>query len=137
MAARNRKQRCAHAVERRGGHKRDCRGQCLRLSADLELLLFFWHEFDGRSTLQRDRGCGMRSQVNAISAKLTGGTVRYMKNVTNVTNGDSSGEPRESGVKKPYKAPSFRFEPVFEVAALACGKVFATQGGCRFSRKAS
>ncbi len=82
----------------------------------------------------------MRSQVNAISAKLTGGTVRYMKNVTNVTNVtnvDSSGEPRESGVKKPYKAPSFRFEPVFEVAALACGKVFATQGGCRFSRKAS
>ncbi len=79
----------------------------------------------------------MRSQVNAISAKLTGGIVRDMKNVTNVTNVDSSGEPRESGVKKPYKAPSFRFEPVFEVAALACGKVFATQGGCRFSRKAS
>jgi hypothetical protein len=39
--------------------------------------------------------------------------------------------------KKPYKPPSFRFEPVFEVAALACGKVFATQGGCHSSRKAS
>jgi len=39
--------------------------------------------------------------------------------------------------KKPYKAPSFRFEPVFEVAALACGKVANTQGGCKFSRKAS
>ena len=42
-----------------------------------------------------------------------------------------------ASTKKPYKAPSFRFEPVFEVAALACGKVFASQGGCRFSRKAS
>ena len=79
----------------------------------------------------------MRGQVNAIRFKLTGGTVRYMKNVTNVMNVDSSGEPREAGAKKPYKAPSFRFEPVFEVAALACGKVFATQGGCRHSRKAS
>ena len=65
---------------------------------------------------------------------MTGGTVRDMENVTKK---DSASEPREAGVKKPYKAPSFRFEPVFEVAALACGKVFATQGGCRFSRKAS
>ncbi len=55
----------------------------------------------------------------------------------NVTDKDSSGEPREARVKKPYKAPSFRFEPVFEVAALACGKVFSTQGGCHHSRKAS
>ena len=55
----------------------------------------------------------------------------------NETKKDSSCEPREACAKKPYKAPSFRFEPVFEVAALACGKVFATQGGCRFSRKAS
>ncbi len=55
----------------------------------------------------------------------------------NGTKKDSSGEPREAGVKKPYQAPTFRFEPVFEVSALACGKVFATQGGCRFSRKAS
>jgi hypothetical protein len=39
--------------------------------------------------------------------------------------------------KKTYKPPSFRFEPVFEVSALACGKVFASQSGCRFSRRAS
>jgi hypothetical protein len=39
--------------------------------------------------------------------------------------------------KKPYRKPEVRFEPVFEVSALACGKVFATQHGCRFSRKAS
>lgn len=39
--------------------------------------------------------------------------------------------------KKPYKAPSFRFENVFEVSALACGKRFATQGSCVHSRKVS
>ena len=28
--------------------------------------------------------------------------------------------------KKPYKTPSLRFEPVFEVSALACGKILST-----------
>jgi hypothetical protein len=50
-----------------------------------------------------------------------------------------SDKTREAPVrpKKAYKAPSFRFEPVFEVSALACGKVFSTQGSCRHSRKQS
>jgi hypothetical protein len=39
--------------------------------------------------------------------------------------------------KKPYRKPEVRFESVFEVSALACGKVHATQGLCHFSRKAS
>jgi hypothetical protein len=39
--------------------------------------------------------------------------------------------------KKPYTAPSFKFEPVFEISALACGKVQSTQSGCAHSRKAS
>jgi hypothetical protein len=39
--------------------------------------------------------------------------------------------------KKPYKSPSFRFESVFEVSALSCGKRFATEGSCVHSRKAS
>jgi hypothetical protein len=39
--------------------------------------------------------------------------------------------------KKPYTTPSFRFESVFEISALACGKVQSTQGGCAHSRKAS
>jgi hypothetical protein len=42
-----------------------------------------------------------------------------------------------AATKKPYKAPSFRLEKVFEVSALACGKVFSSEGLCRFSRKAS
>jgi hypothetical protein len=32
--------------------------------------------------------------------------------------------------KKPYKTPSFRFETVFEVSALSCGKIQGTQGAC-------
>jgi len=45
-------------------------------------------------------------------------------------------EPKTSA-KKPYTPPSFRFEKVFEVSALACGKVHASEHGCRFSRKVS
>ena len=47
---------------------------------------------------------------------------------------DSVGPPTE---KKPYKAPSFRFESVFEVSALACGKTFGSEASCIHSRKAS
>jgi hypothetical protein len=39
--------------------------------------------------------------------------------------------------KKPYHAPSFRFERVFEVSALTCGKVNPTEGSCRHNRKVS
>ena len=39
--------------------------------------------------------------------------------------------------KKAYKGPAFRFESVFEVSALQCGKTFASQGSCVHSRKAS
>lgn len=50
---------------------------------------------------------------------------------------DSSNEPREQDEKKPYEAPDFRYERVFEVSALSCGKVSATQGACRANRKVS
>jgi hypothetical protein len=49
-------------------------------------------------------------------------------------------QPRDtapSPTKKPYTTPSFRFESVFEVSALACGKVVSTEGSCLHSRKAS
>lgn len=41
------------------------------------------------------------------------------------------------GNKKPYQKPAFRHEHVFEQSALACGKVNATQSGCKFNRKNS
>ena len=50
---------------------------------------------------------------------------------------DKTREAIPSPAKKPYTAPSFRFEPVFEISALACGKVQATQSSCAHSRKAS
>jgi hypothetical protein len=39
--------------------------------------------------------------------------------------------------KKPYKTPTLRFESVFEVSALACGKITPSQSGCGFVQKAS
>jgi hypothetical protein len=39
--------------------------------------------------------------------------------------------------KKVYEPPSFRFERVFEVSALSCGKVVSTQMGCHHNRKVS
>jgi hypothetical protein len=42
-----------------------------------------------------------------------------------------------SADRKPYEPPQVRHERVFETMALSCGKVQATQGSCRFNRKAS
>ncbi len=43
----------------------------------------------------------------------------------------------ESGKKRAYVKPSFRQETVFEVMALACGKIAATGGPCAANRKTS
>ncbi len=43
----------------------------------------------------------------------------------------------EVAKKRAYRKPSFERERVFETMALACGKVSATQGQCRFNRKTS
>jgi len=56
--------------------------------------------------------------------------------VTTVKNGNSSAPPKDAG-KKPYHPPAFRFEQVFEVSALSCGKVSSTQGTCHNNTKAS
>jgi hypothetical protein len=58
-------------------------------------------------------------------------------NIGNSTRDKAREAAASPAKKKPYKAPSFRFEPVFEVSALACGKVFSTQASCSHSRKAS
>lgn len=40
--------------------------------------------------------------------------------------------------KKPYRKPEVRFESVFEVSALSCGKIGgSTQDRCHFNRKVS
>ena len=50
---------------------------------------------------------------------------------------DKTRKAAPSPAKKPYTAPSFRFESVFEISALSCGKVQTTQGSCAASKKAS
>jgi hypothetical protein len=45
--------------------------------------------------------------------------------------------PEPAAGKKIYKTPSLRFESVFEVSALSCGKVTSTQSSCKLSMKAS
>jgi hypothetical protein len=50
----------------------------------------------------------------------------------------SSELSKKSGSKKTYQKPDFRFEKVFEVSALSCGKLSVTQAQCRLtSTKAS
>ena len=49
----------------------------------------------------------------------------------------AGGDTSRAGRKKPYIKPEFRVERVFETAALACGKVSATQTQCRLNRKLS
>jgi len=46
-------------------------------------------------------------------------------------------EPRKEPVKRPYQKPGFRFEQVFEVSALTCGKVSDTEDLCHMVPKAS
>jgi hypothetical protein len=39
--------------------------------------------------------------------------------------------------KKPYRQPTVRYERVFEVNAISCGKVEVNQGPCHQNRKLS
>ena len=55
----------------------------------------------------------------------------------NNDNNSNEKTPTSAAGKKPYKTPSVRFESVFEVSALSCGKVSTTEGNCKVSMKAS
>jgi hypothetical protein len=44
---------------------------------------------------------------------------------------------KQTQPKKLYQKPAFRFERVFEMQALSCGKVLDTIGQCRSNRKNS
>jgi hypothetical protein len=52
-------------------------------------------------------------------------------------NSSTETTPQPATGKKPYKTPTLRFESVFEVSALSCGKIQSTQSGCGFVQKAS
>jgi hypothetical protein len=78
----------------------------------------------------------LRDSGIATKPKLGAGGADYL-NIDNSKRDKEREAAASSPKKKQYKAPSFRFERVFEVSALACGKVFSTQGSCHHSRKAS
>lgn len=53
---------------------------------------------------------------------------------------DSKQVPIDSNAgarKRAYVKPAFRHETVFEVMALACGKISGTSGPCAFNKKLS
>ena len=54
-----------------------------------------------------------------------------------MTNNEPKGQPHKVRPKKVYKAPAFRFERVFEVSALSCGKRHSTEASCHQNRKTS
>lgn len=81
--------------------------------------------------MQWNQRCRMRREGYAIGTAVAPGAKLRMEN------SEREKARQKVTAKKPYRKPEVRFEPVFEVSALACGKVFATQHGCRFSRKAS
>jgi hypothetical protein len=61
-----------------------------------------------------------------------------MKGPNHTAHNDTYEAPREQDAKKkPYQAPAFRYERVFEVSALSCGKISPTQSSCRANRKVS
>jgi hypothetical protein len=54
-----------------------------------------------------------------------------------MTEKQSAEKKLEVSPKKAYQPPSFRFERVFEVSALSCGKIVSTQMSCHQNRKVS
>ena len=52
-------------------------------------------------------------------------------------NSSTEKTPQPATGKKTYKTPTLRFESVFEVSALSCGKINPSQQGCGFVQKAS
>ncbi len=53
------------------------------------------------------------------------------------TNRIHAGAHAKRTPKKPYHKPVVRYERVFEVQALTCGKMQTTQASCHYNRKNS
>jgi hypothetical protein len=78
--------------------------------------------------------------MDRIDGNLCEALYLYAESWEEQLNNDSNSNekiPQTAVAKKPYKTPTLRFESVFEVSALACGKLTTTQSGCKFSTKAS
>jgi hypothetical protein len=74
-----------------------------------------------------------------MRCKTDSGSAAIKRGIISVTINNSANEKTEPsvGTKKPYETPSFRFERVFEVSALSCGKIGSTSSGCHSNPKKS
>jgi hypothetical protein len=64
-------------------------------------------------------------------------SIEYQEGTLDITNASSDKSRQPLTGKKPYKAPSFRFQAAFEVSALVCGKISPTQSTCASNKKLS
>jgi hypothetical protein len=85
--------------------------------------------------VQRTERCRLCREIDAI--RFTIGEIGATGRKESVTKKVPKIEPGKKAGKRKYQPPAFRFEPVFEVAALSCGKVSATQGSCHSNLKFS
>lgn len=63
--------------------------------------------------------------------------VKYWEEALDTTIGSTDKKTELVTGKKPYKAPSFKFQTAFEVSALSCGKIAGTSSACNSNKKAS
>jgi hypothetical protein len=83
----------------------------------------------------------MCRKINAIRSKLR--AEKYLSKDNPTSKKDPEPNERndflqpETIAKEPYRKPEFKFESVFEVSAVSCGKISATSQSCIQNRKLS
>ena len=124
-------------------------------SSGIQPVLHVSSKFDGDRDVQRDQRSGLRCEGHAVRAAMISRAVHHpLDGTRNRADREGGKVPcglrgrlaKMNNAKKDHGlylaggctgSPKPVSERVFEVQALACGKVFATQGSCRFSRKSS
>jgi hypothetical protein len=85
------------------------------------------------------------NDIEPVSRKTTRATfgdcgirgIKYQEGTLDTTNASNEKSREPLTGKKPYKAPSFRFQAAFEVSALVCGKIDPTNPLCKSNKKLS
>jgi hypothetical protein len=78
-----------------------------------------------------------RAYASAISRRNRHKLREVRMNESEKTKGLTSPCEPKPRPRKPYHKPEVRYERVFEVQALVCGKVQTTQFGCHYNRRNS
>jgi hypothetical protein len=85
------------------------------------------------------------NDIEPVSRKTTRATfgdcgirgIKYQEGTLDTTNASNEKSREPLTGKKPYKAPSFRFQTAFEASALSCGKIAGTSSACNSNKKLS